>query len=77
MEKAIGYHEQELVIAREIGDRRDEANALGNLGNAYAAFGELEKAIGYYEQELVIAQAIKDPQIVQGVSEALGQLRES
>ena len=50
VEKAIGYYEQALVIAREIGDRRGEGNALGSLGLAYARLGEVEKAIGYYEQ---------------------------
>ncbi len=55
VERAIGYYEQSLVIAREIGDRRGEGNALGNLGIAYADLGQVERAIGYYEQALVIA----------------------
>ena len=38
--KAIEYYEQALDIAREIGDRRGEGAALGNLGNAYADLGE-------------------------------------
>ena len=58
--KAIGYYEQRLVIAREIGDRSGEGNALGNLGNAYAGLGEVEKAIGYYGQILVIHREIGD-----------------
>ena len=49
-----------LLIAREIGDRRGEGNALGNLGLAYADLGEVEKAIGYHEQALVISRAIGD-----------------
>ena len=36
---------QGLLIAREIGDRRREANALGNLGVVYAALEQTEKAI--------------------------------
>jgi tetratricopeptide (TPR) repeat protein len=60
VERAIGYYEQHLVIAREIGDRRSEGNALGNLGIAYADLGEVERAIGYYEQHLVIAREIGD-----------------
>jgi len=34
-QKAIAYHEQRLQIAREIGDRRGEANDSWNLGLAY------------------------------------------
>ncbi len=48
--KAIEYHEQALVIDREIGDRRGEGADLGNLGLAYAALGEVRKAIEYFEQ---------------------------
>ena len=39
-----------VAIAREIGDRWSEGNALGNLGTAYAALGQAERAIGLYEQ---------------------------
>ena len=71
VEKAIGYHEQALVILREIGDRRGEGAALGNLGLAYADLGQVEKAIGYYEQQLVIVREIGDRR---GEGNALGNL---
>ncbi|MEZ5935649.1 MAG: tetratricopeptide repeat protein [Alphaproteobacteria bacterium] len=58
IEKAIGYYEQALIIAHEIGDREGESNTFGNLGNAYAALGEVEKAIGYHERALVISREI-------------------
>ena len=51
--KAIEFYEQALMIAREIGDRRGEGNALGNLGIAYADLGETRKAIEFYEQALI------------------------
>lgn len=62
VEKAIGYHEQALVIDRQTGDRQGEGADLGNLGRAYAALGEVEKAIGYYEQILVLHREIGDRQ---------------
>jgi len=49
-----------LVITREIGDRRGEGTALGNLGNAYQNLGETRRAIELYEQRLVIAREIGD-----------------
>jgi tetratricopeptide (TPR) repeat protein len=58
--KAIEFYEQYLSIAREIGDRRGEGNALGNLGNAYADFGDARKAIEFYEQQLIIVREIGD-----------------
>ena len=60
-----------LVIAREIGDRRGEGNALGNLGIAYADLGQAERAIGFYEQHLAIAREIGDRR---GEGNALGNL---
>ena len=54
------FYEQRLAIAREIGDRRGEGSALGNLGNAWADLGETRKAIELYEQSLAIAREIGD-----------------
>ena len=48
------------MIAREIGDRRGEENALGNLGSAYYALGQVKKAIGYSEDALMISKEIGD-----------------
>jgi tetratricopeptide (TPR) repeat protein len=60
MEWAIGYYEQAVQIAQEVGDRRGEEETLGNLGNAYRDLGEMERAIGYYERALQIARQIDD-----------------
>ncbi len=60
VQKAIGFYEQRLEIAREIGDRRGEGNAVGNLGSAYDRLGQVQKAIGFYEQSLAIAREIGD-----------------
>ena len=37
--KAIDYFQQHLDLARQAGERHSEGMALGNLGNAHAAFG--------------------------------------
>ena len=58
--RAIEFYEQTLVIVREIGDRRGEGNALGNLGNAYANLGETRRAVEFYEQRLAIAREVGD-----------------
>jgi len=68
--QAIEFYEQRLVIAREIGDRREGA-ALGNLGSAYLALGDARHAIEFYEQQLVITREIGDRR---GEGAALGNL---
>ena len=52
--KAIEYHEKDLKIAIEIGDRAGEGRAYGNLGNAYRSLGDFRKAIEYHEKSLKI-----------------------
>ena len=69
--KAIEFYEKQLIIVREIGDRRGEGNALGNLGSAYADLGETRKAIEFYEKQLIIGREIGDRG---GEGAALGNL---
>ena len=71
IDRAIGYHQQALVIQREIGDRGGEGSALGNLGLAYAALGQVDQAIAHYQQALVISREIGDRG---GEGSALGNL---
>jgi tetratricopeptide (TPR) repeat protein len=49
-----------LEIARELGERREEGTVQGNLGNAYAALGDVRKAITFYEQWLEIVRELGD-----------------
>lgn len=55
-----GKSRKALVIAQEIGDRREEEADFGDLGNAYRDLGQVEKAIEYYRKALAIAQEIGD-----------------
>ncbi|EDX78704.1 tetratricopeptide repeat domain protein [Coleofasciculus chthonoplastes PCC 7420] len=68
----IIYSQQYLTIAREIGDRKCEAKALGNLGNAYQSLGEYSRAIEYHQQRLTIVKKIGDRQDEGGVLGDLG-----
>ncbi|XP_067046747.1 tetratricopeptide repeat protein 28-like [Acropora muricata] len=58
--KAIEYHEKDLKIAKEIGDRAGEGRAYGNLGIVYKSLGDYQKAIEYHEKDLKIAKEIGD-----------------
>jgi tetratricopeptide (TPR) repeat protein len=58
--RAAACFEQQLDLARAIGDRRSEGNAASNLGNVYAALGEPDRAKEFYAQRLVIALEIGD-----------------
>ena len=46
--KAIEYHEKDLKIAIEIGDRAGEGGAYHNIGNGYSELGQFDIAVGNF-----------------------------
>ena len=48
--KALKYHEKQLKIGLEIGNRAGEGTAYGNLGNAYDSVGAYGKAVVYHKK---------------------------
>ena len=56
----IKYHNQQLSIAKELGDRAREGRAYGNLGNAYQSLGDFKQAVKYHNQDLSIAKELGD-----------------
>jgi tetratricopeptide (TPR) repeat protein len=59
-QEQIRWLEAALAASRQLNNRSDEGDALGNLGVAYQALGETRKAIELFEQRLVIAREIGD-----------------
>ena len=68
---ALQSWEEVLAIYRQLGDRKGESNALGNLGAAYFSLGQYQQAIDYHEQSLAIDREIGDRQ---GEATSLGNL---
>lgn len=58
--QVIEFYQQNLQLARETGNRRDEMSALASLGRAFEALEEHAKAIEFYEQALNIAAELGD-----------------
>jgi tetratricopeptide (TPR) repeat protein len=73
----IAHHTRWLATARKIGDRRQEGNALENLGAIYHSMGEVQQAIDYYEQCLQMFRDMGDGVVVARNSWNLGTLYES
>jgi len=65
-----------VAILREIGDRRGEGNALGNLASAYAMLGDSHRALDLYQQRMVIARETGDRAGVAEDSWSLGKALE-
>ena len=61
---AIDYHERQLEIAREINNRKAEAQAHGGLGWVYAyCLEKAEEALPHYQEQLKISREIGDRKI--------------
>ena len=56
----IPQAEAALKAARQLGRKDAESVALGRLGIAYTALGQIQRAISYHEQCLAIADEIDD-----------------
>jgi len=53
--KAIDFFLQELDIAKESDDSKEQCSLLANLGDAYAIFGKLDQARKYFEEQKDLA----------------------
>ncbi|XP_015761562.1 PREDICTED: tetratricopeptide repeat protein 28-like [Acropora digitifera] len=60
-QKAIVNLEKWLTIAKEIGDRKAEGLAYGNIGVAYQLLGDYRQAIMNHKRDLNIAKDIGSP----------------
>ncbi|XP_037036612.1 tetratricopeptide repeat protein 28 isoform X2 [Bradysia coprophila] len=62
MDKAIGYMQQDLAVAKSLGDTAGECRAHGNLGSAYFSQGSFKEALTAHRYQLVLAMKCKDTQ---------------
>jgi hypothetical protein len=76
--KAIELHEQDRVIAEEVGNRAGQGRACINLGICYDSLGQYEKATTLHEQSIMICEELGDPealmQACRGLRESLTRL---
>jgi len=60
-DSAIQFHQEALVLARQIGYQRGVSGQLGRLGIIYRSLFQIEQAQQCYEESLQIARSINDP----------------
>jgi tetratricopeptide (TPR) repeat protein len=59
LDKAIGFMQQDLAIAKSLGDTAGECRAHGNLGSAYFSQGSYKEALTAHRYQLVLAMKCK------------------
>ena len=60
LRKAIEKYQEAFQLWHDVGDGKQEANALNSTGKVYADLGETQKALDYYNQALRLFRAVGD-----------------
>jgi tetratricopeptide (TPR) repeat protein len=74
---AMGFYEQGLAVAREIGDKEEIAANLANIGQLKTIQGFYEEALGMMEEALAIDRVIGDDAVIATDLNTLGRIYES
>ncbi|MBO0700933.1 MAG: tetratricopeptide repeat protein, partial [Zavarzinella sp.] len=73
--KAVEMYEGSLAHYREVGDRKNEGIALGNMGDIYLALGEVDRARECIDRRLALAREDQDVEAEAAAMNSLGFLR--
>ena len=71
-QNAVDKYELALTLWRDVKYLRGQAQALADLGAAFAQLGERRKGIEYSNQALVLWRELRDPQMEAGTLNSLG-----
>ncbi|XP_068086833.1 tetratricopeptide repeat protein 28 [Anabrus simplex] len=74
LDKAISYMQQDLAVAKTLGDIAGECRAHGNLGSAYFSKGSYKEALTSHRYQLVLAMKCKDTQAAAAALTSLGHV---
>ncbi|KAH8394400.1 hypothetical protein KR222_002313, partial [Zaprionus bogoriensis] len=74
LDQAIGYMQQDLAVAKSLGDTAGECRAHGNLGSAYFSQGAYKEALTAHRYQLVLAMKCKDTQAAAAALTSLGHV---
>ena len=72
--QAIGYMQQDLVVAKSLNDIGGECRAHGNMGAAHFSKGNFKEALTSHRYQLVLAMKCKDSQAAASALTSLGHV---
>ncbi|XP_050677372.1 tetratricopeptide repeat protein 28 [Leptidea sinapis] len=74
LDAAINYMQQDLAVAKSLGDTAGECRAHGNLGAAYFSQGSYKDALTAHRYQLVLAMKCKDTYAAAAALTSLGHV---
>ncbi|KAL2099941.1 hypothetical protein ACEWY4_004335 [Coilia grayii] len=73
-EKSLSYMQQDLEVAKTLGDQSGECRAHGNLGSAFFSKGNYREALTNHRHQLVLAMKLKDREAASSALSSLGHV---
>ncbi|XP_039628260.1 tetratricopeptide repeat protein 28 isoform X2 [Polypterus senegalus] len=73
-EKSTGYMQQDLEVAKTLGDQTGECRAHGNLGSAFFSKGNYREALTNHRHQLVLAMKLKEREAASSALSSLGHV---
>ncbi|XP_056434200.1 tetratricopeptide repeat protein 28 isoform X2 [Gadus chalcogrammus] len=73
-EKSVAYMQQDLEVAKTLGDQCGECRVHGNLGSAFYSKGNYREALTNHRNQLVLAMRLKDREAASGALSSLGHV---
>ncbi|XP_061732037.1 tetratricopeptide repeat protein 28 isoform X1 [Nerophis ophidion] len=73
-EKSLAYMQQDLEVARTLGDQSGEARAHGNLGSALFSKGSYREALANHRRQLGLSIKLKDKEAASDALSSLGHV---
>ncbi|XP_053135271.1 tetratricopeptide repeat protein 28 isoform X2 [Hemicordylus capensis] len=73
-EKSTGYMQQDLDVAKTLGDQMGECRAHGNLGSAFFSKGSYREALTNHRHQLMLAMKLKDREAASSALSSLGHV---
>ncbi|KAM5193806.1 tetratricopeptide repeat protein 28 [Mantella aurantiaca] len=73
-EKSTGYMQQDLDVAKTLGDQTGECRAYGNLGSAFFSKGNFREALTNHRHQLVLAMKLKEREAASSALSSLGHV---
>ncbi|KAM6902956.1 tetratricopeptide repeat protein 28 [Xenentodon cancila] len=74
VEKSMVYMQQDLEVAKTLGDQSGECRAHGNLGSAFFSKSNFREALANHRNQLVLAMKLKDREAASGALSSLGHV---
>ncbi|XP_059614849.1 tetratricopeptide repeat protein 28 [Phlebotomus argentipes] len=74
LDKAISYMQQDLAVAKSLGDTQGECRVYGNLGSGKFSQGSYKEALTAHRYQLVLAMKCKDTQAAAAALTSLGHV---